>query len=422
MAGAICLSHLGGINVSGIVRVRMLGDFVIYGENAMITDTQNRSKKVWALLAFLLCNHGRVVSQNELIDLLWRNDGGNANPASALKTTLHRARALLDQLEPAGGHVMLLNRGGGYTWNDEVALEIDAEEFEQLCRNVPADELDGGLERLRRALSLYEGTFLNNLSSENWVIPRSTYYHNLYIQSVGKVLELMETGGLWAEAEDICRAALRIEPYQEDFYQHLMRILLAMGQQAKAAGVFEEMSKLLLANFGVMPDQESRSLYREALRTVNRKTVSMEMLREQLREEDDLSGAMVCDYDFFKMIYRAEARMLVRSGNAAHLALVSVGGVRGKELPQRSLDIALDNLEELLRLSLRKGDVICRCSPTQFLVMLPQSNFENSGMVCRRIEKAFTRRYPHSPAELAFNVYPLEPAEDITKPKAAEQE
>lgn len=84
-------------------------------------------------------------------------------------------------------------------------------------------------------------------------------------------------------------------------------------------------------------------------------------------------------------------------------------GKNKKELAKRSLDRAMENLQEQIRTNLRKGDVASRCSVSQFILLLPQANYENSCMVCRRIIKAFSRQYPHSPAQLHFSVQPLEP-------------
>ena len=53
---------------------------------------------------------------------------------------------------------------------------------------------------------------------------------------------------------------------------------------------------------------------------------------------------------------------MARSGEAAHIGLLTVGGNDGKTLVKRSLDCAMDNLSELIRLSLRRGDVFARCS------------------------------------------------------------
>ena len=69
----------------------------------------------------------------------------------------------------------------------------------------------------------------------------------------------------------------------------------------------------------------------------------------------------------------------------------------------------MDNLKELIQKNLRRGDIAARCSVSQFILLLPQANYENSCMVCERIIKTFNRQYPHSPATLRSSVHPLEP-------------
>ena len=65
-----------------------------------------------------------------------------------------------------------------------------------------------------------------------------------------------------AEAVALCRRAIHIEPYQEDLYEHLMRGLLRTGDMKGAMSVYEDMSELLFAHFGVMPSETLRTLYR----------------------------------------------------------------------------------------------------------------------------------------------------------------
>ena len=72
---------------------------------------------------------------------------------------------------------------------------------------------------------------------------------------------------------------------------------------------------------------------------------------------------------------------------------------------------ARDQIVLLLRGNLRRGDVISRCSVSQFVIMLPQANYENSCMVAERLTGAFYRRYPHSSARLRCMVQPLIPNE-----------
>ena len=135
----------------------------------------------------------------------------------------------------------------------------------------------------------------------------------------------------------------------------------------------------------------------------------MELIYEQLRESASSAGALVCEYDFFRVLCHSAARSMARSGIATHIALISVSGRKGEELSKRSLERAMENLEDQIRVSLRRGDAVARCSVSQYILMLPQANYENSCMVCERIVGAFSRRYPHSPVQLKYEVHPLEP-------------
>ena len=393
-----------------VLEVRMFGNFSVRKGDQEINDNDNRSRKVWLLLAYMIYCRSHSITQDELVGLLWNDTESSSNPLNALKTMFHRVRSSLNQLDSTAGHSLIIRRDGNYTWNPDVPFFFDVDEFERLCRAGSMAQDDAQrLDNYLQALALYRGDFLQKLSSEAWVIPISAYFHNLYIHTLLEALSLLEEREQMDQAAELCRSAIATEPYNELIYQHLMRDLLALGQQREVISIYEDMSQLLFDNFGIMPADESRALYREAVRTVNDRAVSMGTLREQLREPDGLSGALFCDYDFFKVIYHAEARAVARSGDAVHICLLSVTDAAGEELAKRSLDRCMENLQELIRTSLRRGDIAARCSVSQYILMLPQANYENSCKVCDRIVRAFFRQYPHSPAKLHFTVQPLEP-------------
>ena len=391
------------------LRVRMLGSFSIEMGEQIIDDNRNRSRKVWLLLAYMIYYRNRSVTQEELTGLLWGEEESSANPANALKTMFHRVRAMLDQLGDSAGHTLIVRRKGGYAWNTEIPLQFDVETFDELCRQASIAEGKERLERYLEAVDLYRSDFLSKLSTEPWVLPIATYYHNLYTRAVQEAILLLEVLERREEAIRLCRRAIEIEPYNEDLYRHLMRNLVDLKDQRGAIAVYEEMNELFLSNFGVMPAEDIRALYREAVRVINDRAISPGVVREQLRETESMSGALFCDYDFFKVLYHAEARGIVRRGDAVHIGLLSVQGVDGKELSKRSLTRAMENLHDQIRINLRRGDVAAQCSVSQYILMLQQANYENSRMICQRIVKAFYRQYPHSPAELDYSVQPLEP-------------
>lgn len=390
------------------LQVQMLGQFTLRYGDRTISDSDDRSRRVWSLLAYMLYNHGRSFAQEELIHLYWSNGEKSADPGNALKSIFHRIRTALDKLQPGLGRLLIRRKAGRYFWNNVMPLSLDIEDFEAHFHAAEAaGDDDVRLAEYQAALALYAGDPLPRMTDEIWTIPIVAYYHSLYTRAAAGAIELLEKQERTAEAVALCRRAIHIEPYQEDLYEHLMRGLLRTGDMKGAMSVYEEMSELLFAHFGVMPSETLRTLYRQATRTVNDRTLTMDEVCSQLAEPAPHSGAMVCEYDFFKILYRAEARSIARNGHSANICLLSVSGKDGEMLARRSLDPAMNNLQVLVQNNLRRGDVIARCSISQYIILLPQANYENSRMVADRLVSAFYRRYPHSPARLRYTVQPL---------------
>lgn len=237
----------------------------------------------------------------------------------------------------------------------------------------------------------------------------AAYYHNVYLQVTHEVLPMLEEADRREEAALLCRQAIQLDPYCEELYWHLMRNLLDLERQKEAIVVYEEVTQLLYDNFGVNPSDELRALYREAMSSVSDLPLPLQEIQERLTEIDPDRGAMVCQFDFFRTLYQMQSRLVARSGDAVHIALISVQGENNEPLPKRSLNRAMKNLLDQIRYSLRRGDVVAPCSVSQYIMMLPQANYENSCMVCQRILLSFARRYPHSPAKLHYSVQPLIP-------------
>lgn len=390
------------------LQVQMLGQFTLRYGDRTISDSDDRSRRVWSLLAYMLYNHGRSFAQEELIHLYWSNSEKSADPGNALKSIFHRIRTALDKLQPGLGRLLIRRKAGRYFWNNVMPLSLDIEDFEAHFHAAEAaGDDDVRLAEYQAALALYAGDPLPRMTDEIWTVPIVAYYHSLYTRAAAGAIELLEKQERTAEAVALCRRAIHIEPYQEDLYEHLMRGLLRTGDMKGAMSVYEEMSELLFAHFGVMPSETLRTLYRQATRTVNDRTLTMDEVCSQLAEPAPHGGAMVCEYDFFKILYRAEARSIARNGHSANICLLSVSGKDGEMLARRSLDPAMNNLQVLVQNNLRRGDVIARCSISQYIILLPQANYENSRMVADRLVSAFYRRYPHSPARLRYTVQPL---------------
>ena len=388
----------------GELKVQMLGGFALRLNGQELLDTDTRSKKAWILLAYLICQRENTVPQKKLIDLLWGEEPNSVNPENALRITMHRTRALLEQFSPAAGRSMIQRRRGGYQWGVPVE-EVDAEVFERLCRQKTEDPQQR-LDNLLKALDIYKGDFLPRQSAEVWVIPISTYLHNLYLSSAREAVDLLSAQGRTKEAMEICRRAIRLEPYSETFCQILMQMLAGSGDRKGAAEVFETLNKRLFDDFGITPSEETRAVYRAAVYAPEDRLLSMDDVMSNLSESDAQPGALQCDYDYFRILCFAASRTMSRSGEAAHVVLVNLAAAE-KAFPRSSVDRIMGQLSQQIRLNLRRGDAFCQCTVSQFAILLPGTSYEDTQKICDGILKAFHRAYPYINANVSYLIRPL---------------
>ena len=388
------------------LKIQMLGGFSLRLGKRELQDTDTRSKKVWVLLAYLIIHREQTVTQRTLIDLLWGDETDPINPENALRITMHRTRTLLEQLSPELGRGMILRRRGGYQWNG--GGEVDSERFEALCCQ-KAEDPDLRLRNLMEAISLYRGDYLPRQSGEVWVVSTAAYLHNLFVSAAQEAVELLIQQGRSHEAAGVCRRCLALEPCHEGFCRELMQLLAAAGDRRGAAEVYDRLSKRLFDDFGISPSEETRAVYRAAAYSPEDRVLSIDDVMGNLRESDAPSGALQCDFDYFRILCHALSRTMERSGGAAHVVLLDVISTAEREMPRQTIDRVMGQLSQQIRLSLRRGDVFCQCSVSQFTVLLSRANFENCQMICDRILRNFRRAYPYVPIRIAYQIRPLSP-------------
>ena len=389
------------------LKVSMFGEFSIKGENTSVCDSDNRSKKVWSLLAYIIFHRNSTIKAGELQALLWSDNEREMNSPGALKTLLYRARTELDKLWDGAGKQLILYRNNGYMWNDNFGIESDYEEYDRLEKLILQRD-ENFLDNSVALLKLYQGEFLSRLNSELWVMPITTYYHNSYISHLVDALPLLLEKQRYEEMLEFCKVASSLDPFDESIHCYWMRAYIAMGEHKKAVDVYRKLSDRLLSELGVIPSQDTRALYHEAIKSSNEFAISVEMLQEQLKENNALSGALICEYDFFRVLCHSMSRSVLRNGIAIHLALITMRGKKVNELDGKRWEKLQNGLQDTIRCSLRRGDSAARCSASQFVIMLPRANYENSCMVCERILKAYYQKYSRLDAELRFDVFPIQ--------------
>lgn len=388
--------------------VTMLGRFRIQIEGREITDEINRSQKLWNVLCYLIAHRDRPVAQSEFIELFWPEEN-SANPSNALKTLLYRVRSLLEPLLPDGPEP-ILSRRGAYSWNPEIVCQVDTDQLEALCRRAEDNRLsaDNRIRLYLEVAQLYQGDFLPKMSSQMWVVPLSAHYHTLYVEAVKSCADLMEEAQRFEEMEALCTRASQLDTLDEGLHIRILRAMLRQGKDSAALKHYEKTTDLLYRNLGVRPSEELRELYREIMDTEKSLETDLEVIQGNLKETAARPGAFVCEYGFFREAYRLEARRAARSGTSVHLALITVSLPDGAVPPLGVLNNTMDQLRDVLVSNLRRGDVVSRYSGSQYVVMLPAANFEDSTMVTERIIATFYRQYRRNFLKISHKIRELE--------------
>ena len=393
------------------IKVNMLGEFSISYGGKIINDQLNRSKKLWTLLEYLIFFRKREVSQNELIELLWPEGEEVTNPANTLKTLLYRVRSLVEELGFEDGSQVVVYRRGAYAWSPSIPSAIDIEVFDELCAKaeMPNVSKNERLEHMMNAIRIHKGDFLPKSELESWVVPINTYYRSQYVKLVSKTIELLQDASRDEDIIDVCQKAIIIDPYEELFHLSMINSLVNTGKQQQALSHYGYVMELFFNKFGITPSEELTTLYKKVVKTSNHTEFDLRVIKDNLQEEHIGSGCFFCEYEFFKNIYQLEARTAARTGQSVFLCLITVSGISNKKLEQKLLNKTMEKLKDVISHSLRSGDVFTRYSVSQYLTMIPTTNYENGNMVMQRILKTFRKENAKSPVILKYTLQPLSP-------------
>lgn len=363
--------------------------------NCVIPD--KLGKKALSFLQYLIVNHGRSISSEELIEVFWpETDRGN--PANSLKNMLFKTRKVLKDMFP-GQEKLLATLQGCYAWDGAVTLILDSEEFEKLCLSVRKQSGKPDIEELLRAASLYKGAFLAGNDSD-WAVSLRRYYQTLYLDLCRLLLPLLQKEERWIEIISTCEQAFAAGASTEIFPEYQMQALIAIGQPEQAIEVYRTFREMFWEEFEIAPGEQLEQLYILAEGMCRNHIDEQDVLR-LVAETEMENQAFFCTFGVFQNIVALEKRHLARSGRSTTLLRVSLG---------RKVTPATDarRLERVLLDCLRTGDPISRLNADSYILMLTGASEENARLVTERIDRAFHKAYSHSKACLSFRILPLE--------------
>lgn len=373
-----------------------LGRFKVLKETTVISDKAKRSAKLWELFKYLLTHREKAVPVDSIVDSLWP-DRDYCDQNAALHTLTHRMRKLFFEEFADGFEPFSLNVSQGcYLMKLNNNCWLDADEFtENTSRAAEQAQHDqvSAINTFQRAIKLYCGEYLPEYSTKKWVLPAKRYYRHLYLQNLLCKMKLYMDFGQYEDVCALCEKAFRVEQFMEVETLHIyfMEALLRSGNQQEALCHYDFLTTSLYQEFGTKPSAAMRDLYRKIKPDVETSGLNLNAIIEKIAERDDISGAFVCDLDFFRFLYNLELRKCDRTEKDLALILLSLKSDESRVYDKNSIDKAMYSLEKSLLSSLRKGDVITRWGSSQFLVFLSDIEFNGVNTIFKRLKTDFDK-------------------------------
>ncbi|HML47496.1 MAG TPA: BTAD domain-containing putative transcriptional regulator [Clostridia bacterium] len=393
------------------IRISLLCKLEVQINGKRVDGVFARSRNMCRLIAFLLLQKGESVPVTSLYEALWP---GNeiTNPENALKTLVSRTRALLVEVDPQLRQCIQARRGA-YGWNMELAGDVDAFEVERLCRDIVAcKEMDQAMgNKLDRLLCLYAGPLLPECTEEAWVSDYAQKLDETYRSAIYWALELLKQADALESLVKVCRMSLVIMPMDDRLHEELMQALIQMNRRNDAMSQYMQLAKLHRQHLGTPPSERMQAIYREIVRKDQIIEADLDRVRGELLQDEERSGAFVCEYPIFKLIYRLQLRSLERYNLSSFLAMIRISNPYEEEMDPIVLDETMQTLLKQLKSSLRKGDTITRYSASQYALLLQGVTQETAKIIMDRIKLIFFRETRNVCLNLDYCYAPLKTEE-----------
>ncbi len=207
---------------------------------------------------------GAWLQRAQIVERLWPE----LEPEAAVRDFKVALNALVHALEPEGGQAsgartfyFIEREGTAYRLRPEADIQLDAAEFEALCRcGLQGAQDERTLAALRGAVALYAGDYLPEALYDDWAAAERERLRMLYLRSADRLATALVELGQSDEALDLCQALLAHDSCWEHAYQLMITIYLRQGNRALARRVFARCAEVLRAELDVPPSDETVAL------------------------------------------------------------------------------------------------------------------------------------------------------------------
>ncbi len=249
-----------------MLSLTLLGGIYIEKDGSPISGFA--TDKARALLAYLAVERERPHRRESLAALFWpEQPEGRAR--QSLRQALSNLRQVLAEEEDAP---VLTVTNSDVQLSPQAQIRVDAQAFRalaQTCREHPHARLETCLPCLRRqreAVKLYAGEFLagfglpDSSTFDEWLLLTRENLQVEAVQMLALLAEYEERRGDFGAARQYALQQVRLEPWHEEAYAQVMRLLVYEGQRSAALAQFAACRRALDNELGLEPTASTRRL------------------------------------------------------------------------------------------------------------------------------------------------------------------
>ncbi len=247
-----------GIFGARLLRIYLTGALQVEFGKRLLRESQLGGPQGRFVLAYLVTERKRTVTQSELAEALWPG----SLPTSwtlALSAIVSKLRARFGTLGLDRTHII----GNAFppveTWVDVEAALAGVDAAEGL---VAAGKLQAAYGPSLIATTILRRPFLPG-DDGTWANERRDALGSALVRAIDCRIEALVANGEVELALTHAREAVRLEPYRESGYRRLMRVQAHMGERGEAVRAYHGLRKLLADELGVEPSDETTAVYRE---------------------------------------------------------------------------------------------------------------------------------------------------------------
>jgi LuxR family transcriptional regulator, maltose regulon positive regulatory protein len=250
-------------------KIYTLGQFEMVRDGEVVTFLRKVQQRPLLLLKALIAFGGKDVKEEHLCDALWPDAEGDQAHRS-FETTLYRLRQLIGKDKAVNLKEGRLTLNMQSCWVDAFALEQVLSEAEGLwepfsrCqadpRRLSRDAATQAIQLTRKAITLYQGHFLEVEPEQTWLLSPQERLRSKYIRGITTLASHWEAALEPEMAIECYEKALEVDDLAEECYQHLMLCHQQLGRRAKAIAVYGRCRSVLGARLGMEPSARTEAL------------------------------------------------------------------------------------------------------------------------------------------------------------------